>query len=106
MGAREGSRRSWGMVRGIRRTFLLCLLCCLPAWAQNFRGSIFGTVEDSGGKRVTGAKVEVHPVESPALRREATTDSSGEFRIDDLLPGAYTLTVRAAGFAEAQAEVS
>jgi len=37
--------------------------------------------------------------------REATSEDRGEFRIDDLLPGNYHITVAAAGFAPAQADV-
>jgi len=37
--------------------------------------------------------------------REATSEDRGEFRIDDLLPGNYRITVNAAGFLPAQADV-
>ena len=41
---------------------------------------------------------------SPA-QREATTEDRGEFRLDDLLPGTYRISVSAAGFTPAQADV-
>jgi hypothetical protein len=40
------------------------------------------------------------------MQRSATSEDRGEFRLDDLLPGAYRLTVSATGFAPAQADVS
>ena len=40
------------------------------------------------------------------MRREAASEDRGEFRLDDLLPGKYRITVSAAGFAQAQADVS
>jgi hypothetical protein len=40
------------------------------------------------------------------VQREATSEDRGEFRLDDLLPGNYRITVSATGFAPAQAEVS
>jgi len=82
------------------------VLCCLPSAAQTFRGGIFGTIEDTTGKRVAAAKVVIYPVESPAVRREVTSNSEGEFRIEDLLPGNYAIVIRAAGFAETQARIA
>jgi hypothetical protein len=41
-----------------------------------------------------------------SLQREANSEDRGEFRVDDLLPGAYRMTVTATGFAAAQANVS
>jgi len=40
------------------------------------------------------------------VRREATSEDRGEFRLDDLLPGNYHITVNAKGFAVAEADVS
>jgi Carboxypeptidase regulatory-like domain/TonB dependent receptor len=72
--------------------------------AQNPRGSLRGTVQDATGARVASAKIVVQAVDS-SLRREVASEDRGEFRLDDLLPGAYSITVSAAGFAPAQADV-
>jgi len=74
-------------------------------FGQNPRGSLRGAVQDPSGARIPSARIVV---ESPgsSLRREAITEDQGEFRVDDLPPGAYRLTVSAAGFAPAQADVS
>ncbi|HEX7697012.1 MAG TPA: carboxypeptidase regulatory-like domain-containing protein, partial [Candidatus Acidoferrum sp.] len=77
----------------------------LVAPAQEFRGALRGVVQDARGGRVPAAKIVVQAAES-SLRREASSDTRGEFRLDDLLPGAYRLRVIASGFAEASAEVS
>jgi hypothetical protein len=45
-----------------------------------------------------------HSLQPRDIRRNAQTNSRGEFRIDDLAPGNYTIVVRAAGFAEAHAD--
>jgi Carboxypeptidase regulatory-like domain/TonB dependent receptor len=82
---------------------VLLLLCSLHA--QNSRGSLRGTVEDPSGARIQSAKIVVHSADS-SLVREATTEDRGEFRIDDLNPGNYQVTVTAAGFASAQANVA
>ena len=73
--------------------------------AQNPRGSLRGTVQDATGARVAAAKIVLQSVGS-SLQREAASEDRGEFRLDDLLPGAYHVTVSAAGFTPAQADVS
>ncbi len=75
------------------------------AQAQNPRGSLRGTVQDATGARIPSAKIVVQSVDSP-MQREATSEDRAEFRLDDLLPGSYRITVSAAGFAPAQADVS
>ena len=72
--------------------------------AQNPRGDLQGSVQDIGGARVQSAKVVVQAAES-SLRRETVTDARGSFRIEDLLPGNYEVTVTASGFAEARSQV-
>jgi carboxypeptidase family protein len=72
--------------------------------AQNPRGSLRGAVQDASGARIASAKIVVESADS--LRREATTEDRGEFRMDDLLAGPYRIMVTAHGFAPAQAEIS
>ena len=75
--------------------------------AQNPRGSLRGAVQDTSGARVPSAKIVVQSVDSSAsIKREAQSEDRGEFRIDDLAPGNYRITVSASGFADAQANVS
>jgi hypothetical protein len=73
--------------------------------AQNPRGSLRGTVQDATGARIPSARIVVEAVDSP-LQREATSEDRGEFRLDDLRPGGYRITVSAVGFAPAQARVA
>jgi hypothetical protein len=77
----------------------------LTSPAQNPRGSLRGTVQDPSGARVPSASIVVRSVDS-TMEREATSEDRGEFRLDDLAPGRYTISVSAAGFAAAQAQVS
>jgi hypothetical protein len=85
-------------------SFLLFALLPFAASAQNPRGSLRGMVQDSSGAAVPAARILVRAVDS-SLQREASSDAYGEFRIDDLLPGAYRVTVEAKGFAEANSNV-
>ncbi|MGB7585382.1 MAG: carboxypeptidase regulatory-like domain-containing protein, partial [Terriglobales bacterium] len=72
--------------------------------AQIATGSMRGVVQDSSGARLAHAKIVVRASGS-AFERHATTDDHGEFRLFDLLPGDYQLTVSVPGFAEAHAKV-
>jgi outer membrane receptor protein involved in Fe transport len=72
---------------------------------QNFRGGMAGVVMDSNGGRVQSADIWIQAAES-SVDRQTRSDNRGEFRVTDLLPGAYKVTVRALGFAEASSTVS
>src|SRR5579864_4250405 len=86
-------------------TALGCLCYARPATAQNPRGSLAGVVQDGSGARVPGASIAAHEAGGTATR-ETTSNAEGAFRIDDLLPGTYTLAVTQSGFAEARSEVT
>jgi hypothetical protein len=81
----------------------LFLATCVSS--QNARGSLSGIVSDSTGGRIASAKIVVKALGS-SFERAATSDSHGEFRIDDLLPGPYHVTVNAPGLAEVQSDVT
>jgi Carboxypeptidase regulatory-like domain/TonB dependent receptor len=92
------------MSNSILPTIILVATLFSPLYAQNPRGSLRGTVQDATGARIPYSKIELQEADSP-LRRESVGQANGEFRIDDLLPGAYRITVKASGFASAEAEV-
>jgi len=73
--------------------------------AQDFRGSLVGTVADAHGGRVRSAAINLRAVASNDQRR-GSTDVRGEFRFDNLAPGVWRATVNAPGFTEARADVS
>jgi hypothetical protein len=91
-----------------RKSFLLMVSAAILAsvlHAQNPRGSLRGAVQDATGARIPSARIVAQSVDS-SIQREATSEDRGEFRLDDLLPGAYRIAVSAAGFAPAHANVS
>jgi hypothetical protein len=72
---------------------------------QNSGGSLRGVVQDSAKARVATATIDVELSDS-SQTRHATSDSQGEFRIEDLTPGSWHVSVYAPSFARAAADVS
>jgi hypothetical protein len=79
--------------------FVLALLVPVAVYAQAVTGaSIAGTVKDSSGAVLPAVTVEAS---SPALIekvRVAVTDGSGQYKIENLRPGTYTVTFTLSGF--------
>src|ERR1700730_9175927 len=73
--------------------------------AQDFHGSLVGTVNDTSGARIPSAAIVLHANES-SVQRRAKSDDRGEFRFSDLAPATYRVTVQAPGFAEASSTVT
>ncbi|HUX28231.1 MAG TPA: carboxypeptidase-like regulatory domain-containing protein, partial [Terracidiphilus sp.] len=65
--------------------------------AQTSNGTLVGTVEDPTGAALEGATVSAQSVDTGAIRT-AETISNGSYRIESLLPGTYTVTVKAPNF--------
>jgi hypothetical protein len=82
---------------------LAACLSCVPAFAQSATtGAIVGTVSDTAGALLPGVKVTIASADT-GIVRTAKANASGEFRLSDLAPGAYTVTVVADGFETYQA---
>ncbi len=69
----------------------------LPIFGQTFRGTILGTVTDSSGAVVSGAKITAKNDET-GLERSTETAADGSYAIPELPIGTYTVTVTQAGF--------
>ncbi|MES2390976.1 MAG: TonB-dependent receptor [Acidobacteriota bacterium] len=78
----------------------LLLLTGLRANAQTTSGLLTGTILDSGGAVIAGARVDVVS-QAVDLHRSAVTRNTGGYLIPDLPPGIYTVTVTKDGFAVA-----
>ncbi len=70
------------------------------AAAQTSEGRILGTVSDSSGAVIAGAKITITNT-STALTRQFTSTSDGEYVAPNLEPGVYTVAAEAAGFKKA-----
>ena len=86
-------------MKNVLRLFLvLCIgLAGTAAFAQDLqtKGSIGGTVTDSNGGALPNAKVTV---EGQQAATSTQTNDQGVYKVDNLLPGTYTVTVEQAGF--------
>jgi hypothetical protein len=68
------------------------------AYAQtNITGDLVGIVTDPTGAIVSGATVTVASL-ATGTTRSITTSSAGEYRVSQLPPGAYSITITATGF--------
>jgi hypothetical protein len=68
-----------------------------PRAFGQFNGSISGTVSDSTGAVIPGAKITLKSDATQAMR-QATSSSQGFYQFGELPPGSYTVTVEAANF--------
>ena len=75
--------------------FVLMLACSSAALAQN--ASITGTVTDASGAVIVGASVSAKNT-ATSSERSAQTGETGAFRILELQPGLYQVTVSQNGF--------
>ncbi|MBL8229239.1 MAG: TonB-dependent receptor [Bryobacterales bacterium] len=75
------------------------LAATLPAHAQTTFANITGTVTDTTGAVIPGAKVVVTNTESNYVFN-AESNAAGSFTFSQLLQGTYTLRVTATGFKE------
>ena len=73
------------------------LVAVTGLWAQTFRGTILGTVNDPSGAVVAGAKVTVKNI-GTGLERSTETSADGSYSVPELPIGTYTVTVTQTGF--------
>jgi hypothetical protein len=98
---------------GIRLTAVAILLCGLlvlvssAAFGQAEAGAISGTVHDSSGAVISGAKVTIVNL-ATSVTRTVQTGSLGQYTIPALTPGNYDVTISSSNFAtfKTKAEVA
>ena len=75
----------------------VCLILVTPAYSQLSSGTILGTVADGSGAVIPGVSVTAAN-SAIGLTRTVLTNESGNYRVDQLPLGTYTLQVELAGF--------
>jgi TonB-dependent receptor len=90
--------------RLIRLLFVVAVLFNLvsvtSSKAQSSVGAVVGSAKDSAGSALQGALVELLP-----SGKRTVTDAQGQFRIPDVAPGEYTLSVSYVGFKPAEKKI-
>ena len=85
----------------LKRRLLVRLLAlaaaCAPMQAQVSSGSLLGDVRDNKAALMGGVAIEARNNDT-GFTRTAFSNAFGSYRIDDLLPGAYTVTAHHSGF--------
>ena len=76
---------------------ILSFLLSAPLQAQVASASLSGTVSDRSGKTIASAKISVKNLTS-GQSMEAQTDSAGLYKLFNLGPGDYEVSVSAEGF--------
>ena len=95
---REEPVSALSMNRCIRTAFILLAALIAVQGAAYAQASIAGVVRDTSGAVLPGVTVEAS---SPALiekTRSVVTDGSGQYKIEQLRPGPYTVTFTLTGF--------
>src|SRR5215467_14504673 len=87
-----------------KHVLALCVVCALLVFffapkvrGQAAYGTIIGTVTDSTGAAVADAKVTVTDMEK-GVSQDITTNSTGYYTANNLIPGNYKVSVEAKGF--------
>ena len=79
-----------------KRCFLfLGLLAGFSLGAQDFKGSVWVTIQDSNQQALPGVVVTLS---ADTFNRTATSDAQGQVRFIGLIPGRYDLMAALAGF--------
>ncbi len=83
------------------RGFLFALICVVllvpAAFAQSDNAQLNGTITDATGAVLTNAQVTVTNL-ATGVARNVVTNASGLYVVTNLIPGTYTIEVKAAGF--------
>ncbi len=82
----------------------LALFFAIPGSAQSVSGSLRGVVRDSANARLAHASITIE-LPGSGQSRSTSSDDRGDFRLDDLKPGVWHVTVQAQNFATANSDV-
>jgi len=80
---------------------LVVFLVCPKTFAQEFRGTVSGTITDITGSVIPGADINVRETSTGTINH-TVSDASGQYVVPFLLPGVYTISAKAPGFESLQ----
>jgi Carboxypeptidase regulatory-like domain len=79
------------------RAALVTMIFAARCWSQASSGGLIGDITDTGAKQLPGVSITVQH-SATGFSRSAVSDGHGGYRIEDLLPGEYTVIAKHAGF--------
>jgi hypothetical protein len=82
----------------VSRVVLVCACLLLGPALASAQSTLAGVVRDASGGVLPGATVEAGSSSLIEKVRVAITDASGQYRITELQPGVYTVTITLTGF--------
>src|ERR1700704_3822902 len=82
------------------RLLLILVFCAGVALGQQGTGSLKGQVSDEFGGVIVGATVVA--VNASGVEKTCTTNGDGNFVLNGLAPGKYTIRMSAPGFAKSE----
>src|SRR6185295_13170144 len=91
------------VLRHVKAIALVGLFVAIPA-AASAQASIVGTVRDASAAVLPGVTVEASSPELIEKTRSVVTGGTGQYTIDNLRPGTYTVTFTLTGFAPVKRE--
>jgi hypothetical protein len=83
----------------VKAFWSMATFLCFSAVLFGQTTSLTGTVADPSGAVIPGAIISIVNAQTGAAR-DAVTDTQGRYTMQQLTPGTYTLTAKAAGFAD------
>jgi len=95
---------SFGTLRLIGISLLLCTLLCTPLAAQSGNGVVQGTVLDGSRAAIPSAKTTLNNTKT-GVARMAESNTAGVYHYGAVSPGNYVLTVEAPGFKKWEAAI-
>src|SRR5512146_1276944 len=75
---------------------VVLMVASLMARAQSPAGSVHGTITDPTGAVIPSSTITLTAADGTS--RTATSGASGEYSIDQVVPGSYTVSASAIGF--------
>ena len=88
---------SFGQVGAVIVLGLILAMSAAQVMGQAVNGAFLGTITDSTGAAVSGAKVTITE-QNQNVSRSATTNDSGFYSFPDVPPGVYKVTAEKTGF--------
>ena len=89
------------MIRKLQVLFLIVVALCIGARGQDQKetGTISGRVVTDTGQPLAGATLFIRAMNSVNSSRSTTSDADGNFRVNGLEPGLYTIVANAPAYA-------